>query len=64
MVSYYLNSKPIEVKELGKITLKMTRFMEESGDSTVRKGETVLENGKEGGGTGWQKRNGLKSKQS
>lgn len=49
MVSYYLNSKPTEIKELGKITLKMTRFMEESGDLTVRKGESTGGKGDENG---------------
>jgi hypothetical protein len=51
---------------MGKITLKMSLFMEESGDSTVRKGETMIgkveENGEKAGISGLQKRNGVKSK--
>ena len=36
-----MNSKPNEVKELGRLALKMNRFVEENGDSTVRKGEST-----------------------
>ncbi len=42
VVSYFLNSKQNEVKELGKVTLKMNRLMDESGELTVRKGESGL----------------------
>ena len=38
IVNYYLNGKQEEVKVLGKLTLRMNRFMEEVGDSTLRKG--------------------------
>ena len=63
MVNYFLNTKQNEVKELGRIAVKMNRLMDESGESTVRKGEsgTGSNRGEENGGklvtNGWQKRN-------
>jgi hypothetical protein len=42
-INYYLNTKKDEVKELGKLPLKMVRFMEDNGKETLRKGESKEE---------------------
>jgi hypothetical protein len=42
-INYYLNTKKEEVKELGKLPLKMVRFMEDNGKETLRKGESKEE---------------------